>query len=105
MHKNDNQIRDYSAVLSQKYGEPGTAERKKFDEEAYTFYTSQLLAEARREAGLTQVQLANKVNSSKSYISQLEHGKIVPSASLFFQIMNALGFEVLLHRQATNFAI
>ena len=42
MKTNDHQLRDYSAVLNQKYGAPGTKEREQFDEEAWNFYTSQL---------------------------------------------------------------
>lgn len=105
MQTNNHKITDYSAVLAQKYGEIGTPERNKFDEEAYSFYTAQLLSEARREAGMTQSELAEKVNSSKSYISQLEHGKIIPSASLFFRIMSALGIEVLFRKQESSFVI
>jgi len=59
MQKNDHQIRDYSAVLEAKYGAHGTSERAKFDEEAYAFYTSQILLETRKEAKLTQAELAN----------------------------------------------
>ncbi|MDR0763820.1 MAG: hypothetical protein LBF01_04925 [Bacteroidales bacterium] len=40
MHKNDHQIRDFDAVLDKRYGKHGTSERAKFDEEAYTFYSS-----------------------------------------------------------------
>lgn len=42
MHINDHQIRDYSAVLDAKYGNPGTLERKAA-EEAYVFYTGQII--------------------------------------------------------------
>lgn len=105
MQTNNHKTADYSAVLAQKYGEVGTSERKKFEEEAYSFYTAQMLAEARREAKMTQAELAQKVNSTKSYISQLEHGRAVPSASLFFQIMSALGIEVLFRKQTSNFVV
>jgi len=53
METNDHKIRDYSAKLDAQYGAPGTPERGKFDEEAYTFYTSQILLEARKNAGHT----------------------------------------------------
>ena len=56
MHKNDHQIRDYDSVLDAKYGKIGTPERAKFDEAAYSFYTSQLLSDARKEAGVTQAE-------------------------------------------------
>lgn len=55
---------------------------------------SAMLAHARKEAGMTQTQLAAKVNSSKSYISRIEHGKFVPSADLFLRMMRALGYNL-----------
>ena len=54
METNNHQIVDYSAVLEAQYGALGTPERAKFDEEAYAFYTSQILLDARKNARLTQ---------------------------------------------------
>ena len=48
METNNHQIVDYSAVLEAQYGALGTPERAKFDEEAYAFYTSQILLDAHR---------------------------------------------------------
>ena len=48
METNNHQIVDYSAVLEAQYGALGTPERAKFDEEAYAFYTSQILLDARK---------------------------------------------------------
>lgn len=59
METNNHQIVDYSAVLEAQYGALGTPERAKFDEEAYAFYTSQILLDARKNARLTQEELAN----------------------------------------------
>ena len=94
MQTNNHEINDLSAVIAQKFGQEGTPERAKFDEEAYAFYTSQLLLDARKEARMTQSELAKKINSSKSYISQIEHGNIIPSVSVFYRIINALGMRV-----------
>ena len=60
METNTHQIKDYSAVLNEKYGAPGTPERTQFDEEAYTFYTSQILLDARKEAKVSQSELARR---------------------------------------------
>ena len=94
METNNHQINDYSAVLERKYGKEGTAERAKFDEEAYSFYTSQILLDARKEAKVTQSELAERINVSKSYISRIEKGVKTPSVATFYRIMNALGMRV-----------
>lgn len=94
MQTNNHQIKDYNAVLDQKYGAPGTKERKQFDEEAWNFYTGQLLLEARKESKVTQEELAKRINSNKSYISRIERGLITPSVGVFYRIINALGLRV-----------
>ena len=94
METNNHQINDYSAVLERKYGKEGTAERAKFDEEAYSFYISQILLDARKEAKVTQSELAERINVTKSYISRIEKGVMTPSVATFYRIMNALGMRV-----------
>lgn len=94
MQTNDHQIRDYDIVLDAEFGKPGTPERAKAIEDAYTFYSGQILYSARKSAGVTQSELAQRINSTKSYISKLEKGHITPSAGLFFSIINALGMHV-----------
>ena len=91
---NNHQIRDYSAELDRKYGAVGTKEREQFDEEAWNFYTGQLLLELRKESKMTQEELAQRINSSKSYVSRIERGQIIPSVSVFYRIINALGLRV-----------
>ena len=94
METNNHQVNDYSAVLEQKYGREGTPERAKFDEEAYEFYTSQILLNARKEAKVTQSELAKRINVTKSYISRIEKGVITPSVATFYRIINALAMTV-----------
>ena len=62
METNNHQLTDYSAILDKEYGAPGTPERAKFDEEAYAFYTSQILLDARKEAKVSQSELAKRPN-------------------------------------------
>ena len=50
MSTKNNMLTDISAELDREFGAPGTSEREKFDEEAYAFYTGQILLDARREA-------------------------------------------------------
>lgn len=94
MNTRDGMITDISAQLEKEFGAPGTPERAKFDEEAYEFYTSQILLDARKEAKMTQSELAKRINVTKSYISRVEKGLITPSVATFYRIMNALGMRI-----------
>lgn len=94
MQTNDHKVRDYSSVLNQKYGAHGSRERAQFDEEAYAFYTSQILLDARKNAHLTQQELAARIGVDKSYISRIEKGITVPSVATFYRIVSALGLTV-----------
>ncbi len=98
MQTNNHQINDYSAVLARKYGEVGTPERAKFDEEAYSFYSGQILLDARREAKVTQAELAARLGINKSYISKIENGIIEPGVGLFMRIIDALGLRMSIVR-------
>lgn len=94
MNTKGTMLTDISAELEQEFGAPGTPERAKFDEKAYAFYTSQILLDARKEAGVTQSELADRLSVTKSYISRIENGVITPSVATFYRIMNALGMRV-----------
>jgi DNA-binding XRE family transcriptional regulator len=94
MQTNDHKVRNYSAVLEAEYGAHGTPKRAEFDEEAYAFYTSRVLLDARREARLTQRELAGRLGVDKSYISRIERGMTVPSVATFYRIASALGRSV-----------
>ena len=85
---------DYDLVLDQKFGKEGTPERIKAEEDALSFYSGQILLDARKEAKVTQTELARRINSTKSYISKVENGVIVPSVGAFYRIINALGMRV-----------
>ena len=92
MSTKKNMITDISAELDTKYGAPGTPERE--NEEAYAFYTGQLLQNARKEAKVTQAELAKRINSTKSYISRVENGDIIPSVAKFWEMITSLGMRV-----------
>lgn len=92
--KTKHKIINYSKVLEQKYGKRGTPERAKFDDEAYAFYTSQILLDARKSAKITQAELTEKTGTDKAYISRLEKGLITPSVATFFRLINVLGKRI-----------
>jgi ribosome-binding protein aMBF1 (putative translation factor) len=55
------------------YGKRGTAEREELETGYENFKIGALIHEARVEKGLTQEQLAEKVGTTKSYISKIEN--------------------------------
>lgn len=48
----------------------------------------------RKEAHMTQGELADKLKVTKSYISRIENGLINPSVGVFYRIIDALGMRV-----------
>jgi DNA-binding XRE family transcriptional regulator len=78
--------RTFDELLDIKYGKIGESKRDKFEEKAQYFVISEMLKEARKEAHMTQDQLAEKVGTKKSYISRLENGKCDIQLSTLYRI-------------------
>jgi DNA-binding XRE family transcriptional regulator len=94
MQTNNHKIVDYDAVLDAKFGAEGTLERARAEEDAYAFYSGQVLLDARKEAKVTQAELAERTQTTKSYISKVENGVITPSVGMFYRLVAALGMRV-----------
>jgi DNA-binding XRE family transcriptional regulator len=94
MQTNNHKIEDYDLVLDAKYGKEGTPERAQFEQEAKAFYASQILLQARKEAKMTQSELAKRAGTTKSYISKIENGVIEPGVGLFFRLISSLGLRI-----------
>jgi len=87
----------FEELLDLKYGQPGSPKRDAFEEKALLFTVSEMLKEARREAGLTQEQLALKLGTKKSYISRLENGKCDIQLSTLYRVFEqGLGKRVVI---------
>ena len=65
-------ITNFEDLLKDKYGEKGTPARDKFDADSLAFRLGVMLKEARKEAHITQEQLAERTCTKKSYISRIE---------------------------------
>ena len=72
---NIKEIKTASDLFDAKYGKIGTKKRNEFQEEAQRFYISEMLKQARKEAKLTQSELAERIGTKKSYISKIENQK------------------------------
>ncbi|MEA5127049.1 MAG: helix-turn-helix transcriptional regulator [Proteiniphilum sp.] len=73
MKKENKNIRYWDDHLDKKYGKPGTPSREKYEQEFEAFKLGVLIQEARRKQNLTQKQLAEKVGTTKNYISRIEN--------------------------------
>lgn len=78
--------KSFDELLNIKYGKTGTPKRDKFEEKAQYFVISEMLKAARKEAHMTQDELAEKVGTKKSYISRLENGKCDIQLSTLYRI-------------------
>ena len=78
--------KNFDELLDIKYGKIGVKKRDEFEEKAQYFVISEMLKEARKEANMTQEQLADKVGTKKSYISRLENGKCDIQLSTLYRI-------------------
>jgi DNA-binding XRE family transcriptional regulator len=78
--------KNFDELLDIKYGKIGSIKRDEFEEKAQYYVISEVLKEARKEANLTQEQLAEKVGTKKSYISRLENGKCDIQLSTLYRI-------------------
>ena len=94
MNTSETMIQDYDVVLDARYGKEGTPERIKFEEDAYAYYTGLILRDARKDAKVSQAELARRTQTTKSYISRIENGVIIPSVAVFYRMIAALGMTV-----------
>jgi len=68
-------IKTFDELIELEHGKLGTETRNKYEENAQMFIVSEMLKTARKEANMTQEQLAEKAGTKKSYISKLENAK------------------------------
>ena len=89
-----NDIYDVSAELARVFGEIGTQSRAEATAKAWEEYNAQILLDARKNARLTQAELAERIGADKGYISRLERGITVPTGATLYKIAAAMGLTV-----------
>ena len=70
--KDIKQATSLAELLDIKYGKSGTATREKFEEKTRLLIISETLKAARKEAHLTQQQLADKIGTKKAIFQGLK---------------------------------
>ena len=61
------------------------------------FYLSFIMDFKRRRkknAKVSQMELAQRTQTTKSYISRIENGLIIPSVAVFYKMIGALGLRI-----------
>ena len=87
-------IYDVDAWVDESLGKEGTPEREKNRERAWEEYNAQILLDARKNAGLTQQELADRIGANKGYISRIERGLTVPTVATLYKIASAMGLTI-----------
>lgn len=80
-------ITDFEDILNEKYGKKGNPKRDNYDTDSLAFRLGIMLKEARKEAKLTQEQLAERTGTKKSYISRIERGNSDIQLSTFYKLI------------------
>ncbi len=73
MKTKQNNVVNWDDHLDEKYGKKGTGTRNVFEESLEAFTIGVLIQEARKQKKMTQEELANKVGTTKNYISRIEN--------------------------------
>ena len=91
------QLPSFNEKLDRECGQKGTMQRETFDAKARAWYYAEVLKDARKAAGMTQKQLAEKIGKERSYIALLEKGETDMQLSTFLMISEAVGLKVALN--------
>ena len=88
----DSTLRSLEDLKEEHFGRRGTEERDQLEEGYKDFKIGVLLQEARLKKGMTQQELADKVRTTKSYISKIENNVKEARISTLQKIVE-LGFD------------
>jgi ribosome-binding protein aMBF1 (putative translation factor) len=80
-------LTDFEDLLIEKYGKKGTPKRDRYDADSLAFRLGIMLKEARKDAHITQEQLAERTGTKKSYISRIERGKSDIQISTYYKLI------------------
>ena len=72
----NNNMTSFAEHLDQQYGERGTEAREQYEQGFEAFKLGVMIQELRKEEGLTQVELAQRCQTTPKYISRIENNAI-----------------------------
>ncbi len=88
-------------VLNKEIGAIGTPERDEFNAKACAWFYGEMLRKRRKELGITQKELAERIGRERTYINRIEKGETDLQLSSFIRIATALGIILRLDVNST----
>lgn len=82
------EIKTFEDLLTFKYGPPGTIERDDWERRAEAFRLGVMIKQARKNANMTQKELAERTGTKRSYISRIENDASDIRLSTLMRIVN-----------------
>jgi ribosome-binding protein aMBF1 (putative translation factor) len=85
-------VKTLDQIKSQYYGEVGTPERDRLENELEALRIGLKIRAAREQSGLTQEQVANRINKKRTFISKVENdGENITLRTLYDVVVRGLG--------------
>jgi ribosome-binding protein aMBF1 (putative translation factor) len=85
-------IKTLDQIKNQYYGEIGTPERDRLESELASLRIGYKIRAAREQNGMTQEELASRINKKRAYISKIENdGENITLRTLFDVVERGLG--------------
>jgi len=93
--KREKDITTFEEYLEKTYGKIGTKKRADFDIKAKSFAIGEIIKEERKQAKMTQEELAKRTGTRKSFISRIENGHSdIQLSTLYKLIEQGLGKKI-----------
>jgi len=93
--KNNIEVTTFDDHLEKRYGPLGSKKRTDFEIKAKAFAIGEIIREERKQANMTQEELAEKTGTKKSFISRIENGHSDIQLSTLFKLIEiGLGKEI-----------
>jgi len=88
---NKAEITTFEEHLEKRYGPIGSLKRTEFEIKAKSFAIGEIIRDGRRQAKMTQEELARKTGTRKSFISRIENGHSDIQLSTLYRLVE-IGF-------------
>jgi HTH-type transcriptional regulator / antitoxin HipB len=88
---NKMELTTFDEHLEKRYGPVGSLKRTEFEIKAKAFAIGEIIREARKQAKMTQEELAEKTGTRKSFISRIENGHSDIQLSTLYRLVE-IGF-------------